>query len=315
MLFSTLLFAAAFSACVSPSARAASPFDGTFNGRLSYYGEDPAGSDAPPYCGQYQCGACGRDPAPAYYNRFAALSTKFFDGFSPNGNPNRNPLCNRCLEITCNDSACVRGAKTVVQLVDSCPPCPNKYDLDVSKQAFADLMSDGIRGATRQGLMQVSWREVSCNGQSPAQSPKPSPRPSPTSAKSPSPSPIVRTSASPSPIPPRTTAPAVISPASPSPMPSPAHTTTTSKPSPSPDAVAEHGSESEVSPDAGIVPDPVASSAVVASSTPSERAEGSGYLAQYRASGAIQNFSRYSLLSGLVVGAVVGAFGFILVAA
>ncbi|KAI8801183.1 RlpA-like double-psi beta-barrel-protein domain-containing protein-containing protein [Cladochytrium replicatum] len=312
MLFSTFLLAAAFSACIAPAARAASPFDGTFNGRLSYYGEDPAGSDAPPYCGQYQCGACGRDPAPAYKNRFAALSTKFFNGFSPNGNPNRNPLCNRCLEITCNDNACVRGAKTVVQLVDSCPPCPNKYDLDVSKQAFADLMSDGIRGATRQGLMQVSWREVSCNGQSPAQSPKPSPRPIPTSAKSPSPSPIVHTSVFFSPIAPRTTAPAVISPAATSPIPSPT-TTTTTKPPPSPDAVAEHGSEEEVSNDASILPNP---SAAAASSTPSEvAAEGNGYLAQYRASGAIQNVSRHSLLTGLVLGAIVGAFGSILVAA
>ncbi|KAK0667484.1 RlpA-like double-psi beta-barrel-protein domain-containing protein-containing protein [Cercophora samala] len=70
-----------------------------------------------------------------------ALNHHVFDPQTPNGNPNRNPLCNRKIRVS-------YGGKTVdVKVVDRCPGCA-AGDLDLSPAAFQRLAPLGAGRVT-----------------------------------------------------------------------------------------------------------------------------------------------------------------------
>ncbi|KAK4211165.1 RlpA-like double-psi beta-barrel-protein domain-containing protein-containing protein [Rhypophila decipiens] len=67
----------------------------------------------------------------------AALNNEQFDPQTPNGNPNRNPLCGRRIRVWSN------GRSVDVTLVDRCPQC-NWGDLDLSPAAFRALGDQNV---------------------------------------------------------------------------------------------------------------------------------------------------------------------------
>ncbi|CAF3359542.1 unnamed protein product [Rotaria socialis] len=105
---------------------------GSFHGRCTYYHVE----------GDYT--ACGTRHSDNEY--IAALNAPQFDMHTPNGNPNRNSLCNRKIEVNGP-----RGS-IVVQLVDRCAGCPHD-GLDLSPAAFK-----AIAGSLSIGVVQVSWK-------------------------------------------------------------------------------------------------------------------------------------------------------------
>lgn len=87
-------------------------------------------------------GACG-----IYSNDgelVVALNREQFDPSTPNGNPNRNPLCGRNIRVNAN------GRSVTVRLVDRCAGCPYG-GLDLSPAAF------GVLASTSVGVLQGSW--------------------------------------------------------------------------------------------------------------------------------------------------------------
>ncbi|KAK3984176.1 RlpA-like double-psi beta-barrel-protein domain-containing protein-containing protein [Cladorrhinum sp. PSN332] len=75
-------------------------------------------------------GACGKTNNDQQL--VVALNRATFDPQTPNGNPNRNPLCGRRIRIN------YQGKSVDVTVVDRCPGCgPN--DLDLSPAAFQRL--------------------------------------------------------------------------------------------------------------------------------------------------------------------------------
>jgi expansin (peptidoglycan-binding protein) len=77
-------------------------------------------------------GACGYANSEAEY--VVALNHVDFDPYTPNGNPNNNPLCGRMIRASYN------GKSVDVKLVDRCPGC-NSGDLDLSPAAFSEAFS------------------------------------------------------------------------------------------------------------------------------------------------------------------------------
>jgi hypothetical protein len=66
------------------------------------------------------------------------------DQYTPNGNPNRNSLCGRQIQINLN------GASQVVTVADRCEGCQYN-DLDVPIKVFSQLADPSI------GRIQMSW--------------------------------------------------------------------------------------------------------------------------------------------------------------
>jgi hypothetical protein len=90
-------------------------------------------------------GACGKVSNDSQL--VCALPGAVFDKKTPNGNPNKNPLCGRKVKVT-------RGGKSVtVRVVDRCGPCKSN-DIDLSPTAFGKLASLGV------GRTQVTWKFV-----------------------------------------------------------------------------------------------------------------------------------------------------------
>ncbi|CAF3951366.1 unnamed protein product, partial [Rotaria sp. Silwood2] len=88
--------------------------------------------------------ACGTMHSDSEY--IAALNAAQFDPYTPNGNPNRNSLCGKLVNV-------VGPLGTVtVKIVDKCPGC--KYgDLDLSEAAFRVAIGDfGI------GRARITWK-------------------------------------------------------------------------------------------------------------------------------------------------------------
>ncbi|KAI8852917.1 RlpA-like double-psi beta-barrel-protein domain-containing protein-containing protein [Chytridium lagenaria] len=144
--------------CVQVNAHAVAPFGGhlasnvslarrqaTFAGDGTYY--NPAG-------GYGACGTILRDS-----DNIVALASSYFNQFTPNGNPNRNTLCNRCILAT--SLATGRSIRVTVQ--DSCPGCKG-HDLDLSEGAFRAIDDVG------KGRIKVTW--TYCDG-TPMGSPSP----------------------------------------------------------------------------------------------------------------------------------------------
>ncbi|KAI9356226.1 RlpA-like double-psi beta-barrel-protein domain-containing protein-containing protein [Zopfochytrium polystomum] len=123
-------------------------------GIITYYGD--GGSDPPPIAPTY--GACGYTSAkdPHY---FAALYQPTFNAYMPSW-PSK--VCGQCAKVSCKNAAdCPPNSVTHVQIVDSCPGCPPTSDgasLDLSHQAFGDLVG-GFDRATSLGRLAVVWEQ------------------------------------------------------------------------------------------------------------------------------------------------------------
>ncbi|KAI0399238.1 RlpA-like double-psi beta-barrel-protein domain-containing protein-containing protein [Xylaria palmicola] len=87
-------------------------------------------------------GACGvwnsEDDA------IVALSWRLFDNYTPGGNPNRNTLCGRRIQINLN------GRSAVVKVADRCEGCQHD-DLDVPVKVFSSLADPNV------GRIKMTW--------------------------------------------------------------------------------------------------------------------------------------------------------------
>lgn len=100
------------------------------NAELTYY--DPG------------LGACGINSGAG--ELVVAMPHGLFDAKTPNGNPNKNPLCGKKLTVQTPDGK----RKVTVTVVDRCPACKGN-SLDLSRPAFAalaDLSVGRIKGAS-----------------------------------------------------------------------------------------------------------------------------------------------------------------------
>ncbi|CAM4831360.1 unnamed protein product [Rotaria magnacalcarata] len=90
--------------------------------------------------------ACGTRHSDSEY--IAALNGAQFDPHTPNGNPNRNTLCNKLANVVGP-----KGSITV-KIVDKCPGC--RYgDLDLSKGAFQAAVGNLVLG-----LGSITWKWI-----------------------------------------------------------------------------------------------------------------------------------------------------------
>jgi len=110
----------------------AAPIAGSHKGRCTYYNVN---------VGYTACGTLHGD-----HEHIVALNSAQFDPHTPNGNPNRNSLCNRRIRVTGP-----RGTVDV-RVVDRCPGCPDG-GLDLSPAAF-----NIVAGNLDVGVVQVSWK-------------------------------------------------------------------------------------------------------------------------------------------------------------
>ncbi|KAJ3109239.1 hypothetical protein HDU96_007270 [Phlyctochytrium bullatum] len=114
---------------------------GRYSGWATFYGD--GGNDPGPFCTP-NCGHCGPNFIPKNRGYFAAIHSDLFSF----------DLCGACAFVYKD------GKQVVVPIVDSCPTC-NPNSLDLSHQAFADLVG-GWNEATRIGLMQIQWEVRPC---------------------------------------------------------------------------------------------------------------------------------------------------------
>ena len=80
-------------------------------------------------------GACGSSNTDS--EAVVALAAPLFDQYTPNGNPNKNPLCQKMLKITGTN-----GKTYSAKVVDRCPECA-KDDLDMTLGLFNDVTGNG----------------------------------------------------------------------------------------------------------------------------------------------------------------------------
>lgn len=76
-------------------------------------------------------GACGETSGEG--DKMVAISQSLFDQYTPNGNPNKNPLCGKTLTITGAD-----GADHVATIWDRCVGCAMD-DLDMPQEFFNEV--------------------------------------------------------------------------------------------------------------------------------------------------------------------------------
>ncbi|CAF1499222.1 unnamed protein product [Didymodactylos carnosus] len=105
---------------------------GSYRGRCTYYNVN---------VGYTACGTRHGD-----HEHIVAMNAAQFDPYTPNGNPNRNSLCNRKIQVNGP-----RGS-VEVRVVDRCPGCPSG-GLDLSPAAFRK-----VAGNLDVGVVQVTWR-------------------------------------------------------------------------------------------------------------------------------------------------------------
>ena len=122
---------------------------GIQKGSVSYYGN--SAEDPPPYDGK---GACANNPP---IDKFVAMNSVQFDQLTPNGNPNNNPLCGQCIKVTNPNN----GNSIVLQIADRCPSCMGIGGIDISFNAFGELVG-GTAAAANIGRTDVSWEMVEC---------------------------------------------------------------------------------------------------------------------------------------------------------
>lgn len=82
-------------------------------------------------------GACGESSSET--DSMVAISQALFDQYTPNGNPNKNPLCGKTVTIKGKD-----GADHTATIWDRCVGCA-EADLDMP-QAFFNTVTDHADG-------------------------------------------------------------------------------------------------------------------------------------------------------------------------
>ncbi|KAI1821800.1 RlpA-like double-psi beta-barrel-protein domain-containing protein-containing protein [Xylaria intraflava] len=90
-------------------------------------------------------GACGVTNSES--DAIVALSWELFDKYTPNGNPNKNSLCGRQIDIS------LGGKTTRVTVEDRCTGC-QLNDLDVTESVFQKLASPSA------GRVKMTWNWV-----------------------------------------------------------------------------------------------------------------------------------------------------------
>lgn len=95
-----------------------------------------------PSVGLGSCGHLYQDS-----DHVAALAAVSMQAYNP-GNPNNNPLCGHKVKVW--DKANPSNTVTVA-IVDTCPGCHGRYDLDLSPGAFNKLAHPSV------GRIQIAW--------------------------------------------------------------------------------------------------------------------------------------------------------------
>lgn len=93
----------------------------SFSGDITYYADG--------------LGACNYVNGPS--DHIVAISHVLFDEYTPNGNPNKNPLCGMAITVTGTD-----GTQHTAEVVDRCVGCA-EGDLDLSEDFFAIVAPTG----------------------------------------------------------------------------------------------------------------------------------------------------------------------------
>ena len=93
-------------------------------------------------------GSCGHQNQDT--DHVAALATGSMSLYNPS-NPNNNPLCGHKVKVW---ESAKPANSVVVSIVDTCPGCHGKYDLDLSPAAFNKLADPNV------GRIKISWEFV-----------------------------------------------------------------------------------------------------------------------------------------------------------
>lgn len=93
-------------------------------------------------------GSCGHQNKDT--DHVAALAASSMQLYNPS-NPNNNPLCGHKVKVW-NDAH--PATNVIVSIVDTCPGCHGKYDLDLSPAAFNVLANPSV------GRIKISWEFV-----------------------------------------------------------------------------------------------------------------------------------------------------------
>ncbi len=118
-------------------------------GRATYYG-DPQDNEPSPSL--KTPGACGYEHIPPNPNYFVAINKQQYN----------REWCGKCVDVICDDSKCVEGARSISYIADMCPGC-SYGQIDLSINTFADVMGS-IEKSKFHGIMNVKWRVIECPG-------------------------------------------------------------------------------------------------------------------------------------------------------
>ena len=133
-------------------APAASSAPASYDSGSSSSGDNPAAGKS--FTGEMTyfavgMGACGHESSES--DKMVAISKDLFDQYTPNGNPNKNPLCGQTVSITGAD-----GTTHEAQIWDRCVGCA-EGDLDMP-QSFFDVVTKDKEGKIADGRAYgMSW--------------------------------------------------------------------------------------------------------------------------------------------------------------
>lgn len=116
---------------VIPAAISANSASGSFSGKITFYN------------GYNAYGACGTTIDDSAMT--VALNAEQFDPHTPNGNPNKNTLCNQKIQVTGPN-----GNSIILTINDRCPGCA-KSSLDLTPTAF-NMLADPSKG-----VVPIKW--------------------------------------------------------------------------------------------------------------------------------------------------------------
>ena len=114
---------------------------------MTFYGQG-GGDDAAPT--SKNPGACGSSYLPPDANNFVAINRPQYS----------SSVCGKCIEITCDDNKCKKGASTIGYVTDECAGC-SSGQIDVSISIFAAL-AGGVAEAKNAGVSNTKWKFVTC---------------------------------------------------------------------------------------------------------------------------------------------------------
>lgn len=133
-------------------APAASSAPASYSSGSSSSGDNPAAGKS--FTGEMTyftpgMGACGHESSES--EKMVAISQTLFDQYTPNGNPNKNPLCGQTVSITGAD-----GSSHEATIWDRCVGCA-EADLDMP-QSFFDVVTKDKDGKIADGRAYgMSW--------------------------------------------------------------------------------------------------------------------------------------------------------------